>query len=163
MPISKTRRKYNALRKAGFLPFEAIEFVRTSRMTPQGKVKVTPVPLDIPYVKEMIRDRARAFRIAKRQGVDIQDYIFSVEEMYREDGYFTPEGLPDFWQYFRSIREKAIESGDYFEDKSRRKPKLLDKGDVKSQKARYRAKKAEAKARIELEGHDEYQRKHRLP
>jgi len=142
-------KNYNVLRYAGFLPFEAIELVRTSRMTPSGKIKITPVPLNIPYVKEMIRDRARAFRVAKRQGVDIQDYIFSVEEMYRENGYLTPEGLPDFWQYFRDVRDKAIDRGEYIVP-LRRKPRLLDKGDVKAQKARYREKR-----KTTLERYDE--------
>lgn len=139
MPIGEARRKYNALRKAGFLPFEAKEFIRTSRMTEKGKIKVTPPPLTIPYIKEMIRSRAKALRQAQREGVPIQDYINSIEDFYRDESFLDADGSPDFWQYFRDIRDKAIDRGEYVPP-LKKKPRPLDKGDVKAQKARYRAK-----------------------
>lgn len=146
MAVSKARRKLAALKKAGFLPFERKEFLKTTRITSRGeKITVAPASLQLPYIKKMIRDRAKAYRHAVKSGMSIRNYTDSITDgLYREQGLVDKDNFPDFWALYRKYRDEAIEDGSYDVPKKKR-IKQLDKGDVAKQKARWRARQAAKK------------------
>lgn len=148
MPPPRIRRIPKALKTAGFLPFEVREILRRKRTTSSGDtIEVDPLSnhLNIGYIKGMIRNRARAYRLAAKSGLTPRDYIDSViKNIYEDEGYINPDGFPDFWSYFRAIREAAIESGDY-NPPQKGKRRNTDKGNIAKQKAKYRERQAQKK------------------
>jgi hypothetical protein len=104
-----TRRQkvYNALKNVGFLPFEARDITRVSRITPSGKrIKVRPIPLSVPYVKEMIRERAKEHRAAKAAGVTDTEWIKRIRDRYDENDWYNREGNRSLWPMIREYEDR---------------------------------------------------------
>lgn len=124
-----SKRVYRALRLAHFLPFEIREFARTVRITPSGKrIRVQPLPLNIPWIKDMIRERARGYRAARKAGLSNREFNeMIVEDMYAFNELLDDNGEPDPWQYLRRQKEKYKDKHpDYESPYKAKKPKGKD-------------------------------------
>jgi len=126
--LSQVERTRRALDKAGFLPFEYMAFTSTRRVTPSGKtIRVAPMPLDIPYIKEMIRERARAFRRAIKVGMKIEDYIDMItDDLYGELDLLDEDGNPDPWQYLRRQEDRYKDRHPEYKSPYKAKKKKVD-------------------------------------
>ena len=104
------KRVYNAFRKAHFLPEEAKVFASNIRITPEGRRRrVGALPLNLPYVKEMLRERARAFRLGVKDGLiksqhDWRETI--LEGIYTDLDLLNDYGEIDPWKLLRRAEEK---------------------------------------------------------
>lgn len=107
MPASR-QNKIRALRSAGFLPLEIAQMVSSTRTLGDGrKIRVKPLPLDVPYIKYMIRERARGYRLSKRQGMKPSEFRTMIEEeIYDNLDFYKPDGSIDFWQLLRREEER---------------------------------------------------------
>lgn len=98
--------KVRILGNSGFSAREVREILRTTRILSNGKrIRVAPLPLDVPYVKEIIRQRARNYRRALSSGMTRGQYIHSITETVYPD-FLDENGNPDFWKYLRYIENK---------------------------------------------------------
>ena len=139
--------RYQALKNAGMLPFEAY--------------KLSKVPYKhAPWIKQMMDDRIELLTPLRHQADQLnwspakyqqekRDYIYYT---YQEKGMtYTklkrPFGKirPDIWQLFREARAEAIAQGKWDETPRRRKPRSqrpdkikVERGNVRAQKARRR-------------------------
>lgn len=103
--IKKARR---SLRAAGFLKEEIIAATRTTRTLSSGKmIKTEPLSLSVPYVKYMIKERARGYRLARKQGLGRNQYIEMIKEhIYSDLDMLNEVGEIDFWQLLRREEER---------------------------------------------------------
>lgn len=86
--------RYESLRAAGFLPFEA--------------QALSKVPQNIPYVQQMIKTRQTDFKKAIKEKTTKKDYIQSVKDAYDAAGYTKTEGYTikrDPWQLLRKFED----------------------------------------------------------
>ena len=91
--MASRAKRYRALKSAGFLVFEARQFTSTSRITASGKrIKVKPLPLSVPYIKEMIRERGKEHRQAMKAGVTQAEWTEKIKERYDEEDWFETSG-----------------------------------------------------------------------
>jgi|TARA_Y100000310_G_scaffold342427_2_gene445653 hypothetical protein len=105
------KKKHNILKKAGFLPFERKKLVSQFRILPSGKRrKVKPISLTNPFIKNMIRERAKSFRKARKAMEGLSDRAFMIKyrqiifnDIYLYNNWLDKEGNPDFWQLLRHI------------------------------------------------------------
>ncbi len=77
MPNIQKLKQYKALKTAGFLPFEIKEMFNTIRLKPNGqKMTVSPLSssLTLPYIKNMIKERAKTSRLAKKSGLSRTEF-----------------------------------------------------------------------------------------
>ena len=134
----KTRKNINALSNAGFLPFEIREMLSTRRRLPNGKViKVEPLPLNNPMLKEFIRERAKGIRRARRQGLsqaEIREMI--IENMYGDNDFFNEQGNPDFWQEFRQFEEEYKTKHPEYARPPKKRRDFISKEDLEIQRRR---------------------------
>ncbi len=138
----RIRKQYNTLVNAGFLPEEAGTLLSSMRRLPTGKrIRVNPLPLDIPYVKEMIRERARAFRRAKKEGIintwkEWRETI--IDGVYVNFDYLNDEGEVDPWKMLRHweerYKDKHPEYESPYKEKKRKRKDFDDKWDRGEQK-----------------------------
>lgn len=124
------RKVYQALRYAHFLPEEAREFAKTTRITSSGKrIKVSAMPLNVPYIKDMIRERARAFRRGVRDGLvkslkDWREVI--IEGIYIELGFLDEDGNIGPWQLLRYNEDKYKDQHPEYQSPYKAKRKTTD-------------------------------------
>ena len=115
---------YKFFRRAGFLPFEASAYSRTTReVKGKRRIHVDPVPLDVPYVKDMIAQRRVMFRKANKRGMSKAGYRRMINELYRRTGRLTPDGKPDAWQSIREWEERGQDKFPHYESPGGKKPR----------------------------------------
>ena len=73
------KRKYNILRIAGFLSFEAMA--------------LSEEPINTLYMQGLIKERYEIFTKARKEGLSWPDYTKMIEELYSKSGWFV--GLSD--------------------------------------------------------------------
>lgn len=136
----KTRRqtRYHNLRYYGFLPFEARQL---------SKVKDTSAK----YFRRMLLDRQEIVEGLKREAeynrwsqkrtiIEIVDYI---KYVYRENNWeFNYAGL---WEMYRGYRDEALDLGEYYPKKQKRKRfstvgARVDRGKLAEQRRRWKEK-----------------------
>lgn len=156
----KRQQRYRRFINNGFLKFEAFAF--------------SSIPFArAPFMRRMIRDR-RELLIGLRREADAFNWsrtryerekrlliAFEYQDkglLYLKSrrGIIRIKGRPDPWQLFRYYRDKAIEEGEWPEETPRqykKKKRLddhglrIDKGNIKAQKARRRARERQRKER----------------
>ena len=97
MVFRKTRQKrYEVLRKAGLLPFEARPMSRVPRKTP--------------YMPQLIAVRANVFNRARREGWSQKRYETYIKDIYRKRGWRklnrVGKMVDDPWQMFRYYEDR---------------------------------------------------------
>lgn len=117
---SLRQHRYNKLRGEGFTRGEAYSLS-------QFKFKH-------PYIRLMRQERRAMKREAKTQDLTIREFRDNVSGMYDERGW------KDAFAMMRYYRGKSIELGRYEEPISRKR-RPADKGNVRAQKERYKAKR----------------------
>ena len=91
----KTRRhnRYQALRNAGFLPFEARPLSR--------------VPSTVPYFRQLVADRLNDVRVAKKAGVTLKQYEDKIKGQYGREGWLKRNRagkiVADPWKMLRAF------------------------------------------------------------
>lgn len=87
----RTRRqyRYDLLRKSGFLPFEARSLSR--------------VPLRIPYLDQLIKERFIAYQQAAKEGQTRAKWQRSIKNRYRGENWINLRGQTDPWKMFRAF------------------------------------------------------------
>lgn len=86
---TRRQRRFEALKGAGLLPFEAVEL---SRLT-VAEIRSTP------YIKDFVR-----MRTAWAEGVPSKaEYVRQVRDHYRTQGWEVPKGI---WDWIRVLEEK---------------------------------------------------------
>jgi hypothetical protein len=138
MAIYRPRRqaRYDWAKSKGFIPFEAREISKiTDRNTP--------------HFRQMMKDRREIIDGLLREAEynrwsklrTHQEIIEYIRYIYRDNRWeFNASGL---WQMYRDYRDKAIDLGEYY-PKRRRKKRFgeegdrIDRGKLKEQRKRYK-------------------------
>lgn len=119
-------------------------------MQKEKKIKVSQFAkhLEIPYIKNMIRERSKGARRARDIGMTKRQFSFMIrDDLYRENGYVSADGELDFWKLLRRERDRAIDSGDYNPPPKKSKNREpLTREDIDRNAARARDRRAQAKA-----------------
>lgn len=103
MAKSLYRYKYEKLKNAGILSFEAREIARQYTMTQIRK---------LPYIRKMVATRRLYVSNLKSKGYGDREILDRIYALYdRKD--WLKVGRPDVWDMIRSFRKKDIDSGDY--------------------------------------------------
>jgi hypothetical protein len=90
----RTRRqnRYVALRKYGFLKFEAKD--------------LSKVPFKTPYMKPFIKERINLRKTATRQKIGDKEYEATIKELYDIKKWFDRKGNRDVWKMLQEFEEK---------------------------------------------------------
>lgn len=95
----KTRRqsRYEQMRKMGLLPFEA----RPLSLT---------VPLNVPYVRSLLMDRANDARAARARGVTRAEFEEKIKGQYKREGWLKKDRqgriVGDPWKMLRDYEDR---------------------------------------------------------
>lgn len=146
-------------RKVFPYPKQHVEAVRAARLKKEGYL-----PFEYNQIKKQIfkntgfmvkerKERSKDYKnfIAEMQAKGFKKRVITKEwrdkiiDRYQDEGWLLADGKLDPWQMFRDIRADAIKAGEWEDTprylKSHRKWRdKRDKGDVKSQRARFREK-----------------------
>ena len=94
---TRRQRRYELMRKAYLLPFEA----RPLSLT---------VPLNVPYVRQLLMDRANDARVAKERGVTRAQFEEKIKGEYRREGWLKKnragEIVADPWKMLRAFEDR---------------------------------------------------------
>ena len=90
----KTRRqaRYDTLRKAGFLKFEARDLSR--------------VPFNIPYMRPLIKQRADQYNKAVDDEWTIGQWEKAINKRYHDNQWLDSKGKPSAWALLRDFEHK---------------------------------------------------------
>lgn len=116
---------YRAWRRAGFLPFEARAYSRTTRPV-EGKrrIKVEPVPFNVPYVRNMIRQRYQLMKDSFARGMTYKQYKNMILNLYKKTDRINPKtGKPDAWKTLREWEERGKDDFPDYESPGGKKPR----------------------------------------
>ena len=124
---ARRKKRYNRLIKNGFLRFEA--------------KPISKVPLTLPYVKEMFKERRLAYKAYKAKSRKEKKLIKGgwkgfIRQMYIDEG-FLKKDKSDPWQMLRSWEDKYKDQHpEYQSPQKPRKPKVKRKDEVVSKYAK---------------------------
>ena len=137
MPSIRPRRlqRRNVLLKSGFLPFEAME--------------ISKIPVNAPYLKDMIKERRSAFQEAIRVKLPAYAWKEVVYDVYISRGLTKLRfgmDFPDVWKYIRMLAERSKTKYPEYTSPSKKQPKVkktseefgekFDRGEQKYPKGR---------------------------
>ena len=113
--IYKPRRlqRRNMLLRNGFLPFEAQE--------------MSKIPLDAPYLKDMIKERLSAFQEARRIRLSANAWKEVVYDIYISRGLTRKRygrDFPDVWKYIRLQEERGKTKYPQYESPTKKKARV---------------------------------------
>lgn len=166
MVTRKLQRKISSLYRLGMIKREIGQMVSTRRTLPDGRViKVIPLPITVPYVKELIRTRTVAFRNAKRQGIvkTRQEWDnFIIESVYVANNYLKEDGRIDFWQMLRNWEERYKEKFPEYDSPYKEKKKKMKDFDDKWKRGAEKARNKKEQEAIDKRNREqeEYKRKY---
>lgn len=128
------------LHRAGFNSKEIQDAISTQRTLPDGSTKEVPIlDLSVPFIRRMIRTRARAAQRHKQQGWTRQQHEDWVDRIYKAKGLDKLDS--PFWGLVRIYEDEFSRDNPEYA-KAAKVKKHLNRGDIKSQKKKYEDKLA---------------------
>jgi len=125
------QRRYGKFINAGFLPFEARILTSTTRVFAGRRKRVRGLPLNVPYIKLMIKERRDALAIAREMKISKKEWRATIMDMYVDHNWLS-RGKADPWQMVRDWEDRYERvhpeySPDYdYKRKRPKTPKLYD-------------------------------------
>lgn len=147
---------YTRLRYIGFTKQEATDLVSTRRTLPSGRViKVALLDLSTPFIKTMMKSRARSWERAKKRGVSRVQFEKRIRERLKKgvtvrhrDGSKKHHDINSVWDLVRVYEDRYTDSHPEYKKTSQPKRPITGE-DIKSHKSKRMSEEQNRQREIE--------------